>query len=100
MILVGSALKVLGRGLGRGEPQSTLHCCSGRHCQVGRMCLHLPSIRERNGSEGFRINPEVIFMQEVVDEMVPQILSLLDRMYYIFYSKAAEPYYCATMVSK
>ncbi|KAI1711071.1 5'-tyrosyl-DNA phosphodiesterase [Ditylenchus destructor] len=47
-----------------------------------------------------KINPEVIFLQEVTDEIMSQLRELMEKMYRIFVSNPNFPYYCVTLVSR
>jgi hypothetical protein len=47
-----------------------------------------------------RANPEVIFLQEMVHDLMARLKNLLENMYNIFVSDENDPYFCVTLVSK
>ena len=47
-----------------------------------------------------RINPEIIFLQEMTNALMSALTDLMESMYHIFISNPTFPYYCVTLVSK
>jgi hypothetical protein len=47
-----------------------------------------------------KINPEIIFLQEVIDTMEEKMREILGKMYNIFTGCTGTPYYVVTAISK